>query len=59
MKQLDYLENTVVELKDGRHGLIVEVRANGNTQYDIELADGEMTTVFHEEVLQKVTKRKK
>lgn len=56
---MDYTENTVVELKDGRHGLIVEVRANGNTQYDIELADGEIITIYHAEVLQKVTKSTK
>lgn len=47
---MDYVEDTVVELHDGQRGVIVLVRANGRTQYDIELSNGEITTVYHEEV---------
>lgn len=53
-------ENTAVELKDGRRGLIVDVRDNGESiqydvegesiQYDVEMGDGEIVTVFAEEV---------
>ncbi|MDW0108574.1 hypothetical protein [Sporosarcina aquimarina] len=45
-----YEEETYVELHDGRKGLIVLVRADDRTQYDLELADGELITVYHEEV---------
>jgi hypothetical protein len=45
------VENTAVELKDGRRGLIVDVRDNGESiQYDVEMGDGEIVTVFAEEV---------
>lgn len=51
---MEYVEETYVELMDGRRGLIVEVRPNEQTQYDIEMADGELVTVFHDEILQQV-----
>lgn len=51
---MDYTEDTIVELKDGRRGLIVEVRVNGHTQYDIELPNGELTTVYHGEVKKRI-----
>lgn len=49
-----YEEETYVELHDGRNGLIVLVRVDERTQYDIELANGELTTVYHEEVVRPV-----
>ncbi|MBD7908669.1 hypothetical protein [Sporosarcina gallistercoris] len=49
-----YEEETYVELHDGRKGLIVLVRSDDRTQYDIELAHGELTTVYHEEVARRV-----
>lgn len=49
-----FVENAFVELKDGRRGLIVEIRPNEQTQYDIELPSGELTTVFHDEVSKEV-----
>lgn len=49
-----YEEETYVELHDGRKGLIVLVRSDDRTQYDIELANGELTTVYHEEVARPV-----
>lgn len=51
---MEYTEDTAVELKDGRKGLVILVRADEPTQYDIELADGEITTVFHEEIAAKI-----
>ena len=51
---MDFVEDAYVELKDGRRGLIVELRPNEQMQYDIELPDGELTTVFHDEVSGKV-----
>ena len=49
-----YEEETYVELQDGRKGLVVLVRVDERTQYDIELANGELTTVYHEEVVRPV-----
>ena len=55
-----YEEETYVELQDGRKGLIVLVRLDNRTQYDIELANGVLTTVYHEEVARPVkTQRNK
>lgn len=56
---MDFIEESFIEMKDGRQGLIVEVRVNGNTQYDIELENGELMTAFHEEVLKKVERSTK
>ena len=48
---MQLVENTAVELKDGRRGLILGVRDNEEiVQYDVELGDGEIITVFAEEV---------
>ncbi|WP_432353968.1 hypothetical protein [Sporosarcina sp. A2] len=47
-------EETYVELHDGRKGLIVLARMDERTQYDIELANGELTTVYHEEVVRTI-----
>lgn len=52
--KLDFMEEAFVELKDGRRGLIVEIRPNERTQYDIELPNGELTTVFHDEVAKQI-----
>ncbi|MGN7408245.1 hypothetical protein [Sporosarcina sp. SAFN-010] len=49
-----YEEETDVELHDGCKGLIVIVRSDDRTKYDIELANGELTTVYHEEVTRPV-----
>lgn len=49
-----YEEETYVELHDGRRGLIVLVRSDDRIQYDIELANGELTTVYHEEIARPV-----
>ncbi|WP_252501868.1 hypothetical protein [Sporosarcina sp. Marseille-Q4943] len=51
---MDFMEEAFVELKDGRRGLIVEIRPNEPMQYDVELPDGELTTVFHDEVAKQV-----
>ncbi|MCM3756010.1 hypothetical protein M3197_00785 [Sporosarcina aquimarina] len=45
-----YEEDTYVELHDGCKGMIVLVRLDDRTQYDIELANGELTTVYQEEI---------
>ncbi|WJY26580.1 MULTISPECIES: hypothetical protein [Sporosarcina] len=50
---MEYTEDTAVELKDGRRGVILLVRADEPTRYDIELTDGEITTVFHDEIAAK------
>ncbi|WP_179860936.1 hypothetical protein [Bhargavaea cecembensis] len=48
---IQFVENTAVELKDGRRGLIIDIRdMEGIVQYDVELGDGEIVTVFAEEV---------
>lgn len=49
-----YEEETYVELHDGCKGLNVLVRSDDRTKYDIELANGELTTVYHEEVTRPV-----
>lgn len=51
---MDFVEETFVELKDGTRCLIVAVRSNEQTQYDLELPNGELTTVFHDEVAREV-----
>jgi hypothetical protein len=51
---MDFMEDAYVELRDGRRGLIVEIRPNEPTQYDVELPDGELMTVFHDEVAKQV-----
>ncbi|WP_156028931.1 hypothetical protein [Sporosarcina sp. D27] len=45
-----YEEETYVELRDGRKGLIVFVWVEEYTHYAIELANGKLTTVYHEEI---------
>ncbi|WP_156137939.1 hypothetical protein [Sporosarcina sp. ZBG7A] len=45
-----YEEETYVQLHDGRKGLNVLVRSDDRAKYEIELAIGELTSVYHEEV---------
>ena len=52
-----YEEDMYVELQDGRKGLILFVRADVRTQYDVELADGELTTVYYEEIARPVERK--
>ena len=47
-------EETYVELHDGRKGPIVLVRSDNRTHYVIELANGELVPVYHEEIARPV-----
>jgi len=50
-----YVEGEYVELKDGRIGLIILERVDDYmTQYDIELGNGELTTVHEVDVMKNV-----
>ncbi|MFC4410736.1 hypothetical protein ACFOZY_09950 [Chungangia koreensis] len=50
-----YVEGEYVELSDGRIGLITLERLDEHTtRYDIELGDGELTTVHEIDVIQTV-----
>ncbi|MCG3087059.1 hypothetical protein [Sporosarcina cyprini] len=51
---MEYVEDSYVELTNGLRGLVVEVRLDEQTRYDIELPNGEITTVFADEVVKEV-----